>query len=169
MKTLALIVSACVAILTGGCGDGDSSASASHSIPTASSAEAKERSEPEVKARVGAPPKGLVTRDVIIGTGPTADMRKEVVINFVGFDYETGRETGNSWEKGKPSDFELRSVLTLEGLRTGIVGMRAGGRREMIIPPRRAFGSAGAPPEIPPNATMVYVIDLLRVAPIEKK
>jgi FKBP-type peptidyl-prolyl cis-trans isomerase len=166
MKALPMMIAVCVAIFIGGCGD--SSASGSHTIPTASPAEAQERTEPEVRARDGAPPNELVERDLIIGTGPTADWRKEVVINFVGFDYGTGGVTGNSWEKGKPSDFEMRSVFTLDGLRKGMVGMRAGGRRELIIPPNLAFGSAGAPPEIPPNATVVYVVDLLKVEPIAK-
>lgn len=88
-----------------------------------------------------------------------------MVINFVGYDYETARVTGSSWENERPSNFGLSSVLTLEGLRKGLLGMKAGGRREVIIPPRLAFGSDGAPPEIPPNATVVYVVDLLAVKP----
>jgi FKBP-type peptidyl-prolyl cis-trans isomerase len=164
MKALALTTIAFVALLACGCG-GDSSTRESNLTPRASPVEARERSSPEVRARDGVPPSKLVHRDLVIGTGSSAEWSKKVVINFVGYDYKTGRVTGSSWENGKPSDFELSSVLTVEGLRKGMLGMKAGGRREVIIPPRLAFGWAGAPPEIPPNATVVYMVDLLGVQP----
>ncbi len=87
-----------------------------------------------------------------------------MTIEYVGYDYRTGRSTGVAGDN-RTADFELTNGFVLDGLRKGIVGMRAGGRRELIIPPNLAFGSDGAPPKIAPNATVVYVVDLLEVEP----
>jgi peptidylprolyl isomerase len=177
MKALVVAIALAATLVASGCGSDDSSNDgAAQANTTTAPASTKPptpqlkyriRQEPAVEARDGAPPKGLVKRDLIEGSGGTADLSKEVTIDYVGFDYETGRETGNTWEKGKvPSHFELRSGFVIKGLQKGIMGMKMGGRRELVIPPNLAFGVAGAAPEIPPNATMVYIVDLLLVEPI---
>lgn len=121
--------------------------------------------KPAVQKPSGTPPNHLVVKDLITGTGPPAKTGSTVTVNYVGVLYSNGTEFDSSWKTGKPfAPFALGQGKVIPGWDKGLVGMRVGGRRELIIPPNLAYGKTGSPPTIPPNATLVFVIDLLAVS-----
>ena len=109
----------------------------------------------------GKPPKTLIIKNLIVGTGATVTPGSTVTVNYVGVLYSNGKVFDASWSRGKPTTFPLSGVIP--GWTQGLVGMKVGGRRELIIPPSLAYGAAGSPPTIPANATLVFVIDMLGV------
>ena len=119
--------------------------------------------KPVVKVPQGPPPAKLVTRDLITGTGDFALPGKTVSVNYVGVLYQGGTEFDSSWG-GHPLTFQLGGEEVIPGWDQGVVGMRVGGRRELVIPPSAAYGAQGQPPVIGPNETLVFVIDLKKVA-----
>jgi peptidylprolyl isomerase len=84
-------------------------------------------------------------------------------VNYVGVLYKDGKKFNASWETGKPFTFTLGKGEVIKGWDQGIVGMKVGGRRELIIPASLAYGAAGRPPTIPKNEALVFVVDLLGV------
>jgi peptidylprolyl isomerase len=156
-------IAICAAIALAGCGGDDSSATGSSgTLPTASPAEAAERSAPRIRVPNVPAPGDLVRRDLIEGTGPAAQKEKKIVIRYFSVDYATGKGIGAPWSSS-PSDFELGEGSVIRGVEKGVEGMKAGGRRELIIPPDLAWGEDGAPPKVGPDATVVFVIDVLAV------
>jgi peptidylprolyl isomerase len=85
-----------------------------------------------------------------------------VQVQYVGALYDTGKVFDASWTDNGPATFPLNGVIA--GFKDAIIGMKVGGRREIVIPPAEGYGAAGSPPAIPANATLVFVIDLLGVA-----
>jgi len=162
MRKLILIIGACLALLAAGCGSDDSTTSSSSGEETSSQqAEAPEKkTKPKVEKPNGAPPKKLVTNDLEEGTGPAAKAGDTVTVQYVGVNYKTGKEFDSSWSRSEPFPFELGSGGVIPGWEQGVEGMKVGGRRELIIPPGLAYGTAGAPPAIPPNETLIFVVDL---------
>ena len=125
---------------------------------------AKSPKQGKVKMRValpkGPPPKDLVVKDLKPGTGPGARAGDEVVFRYVEVDYETGRELDASW-KSRPFSFTLGSHTLFRAWEEGLEGMRVGGRRELIAPPGSVFEPGVS--NVPPNATLVFVVDLLAI------
>jgi peptidylprolyl isomerase len=117
--------------------------------------------KPVVTVPKGAAPKSLVVKDLIKGTGPAATSGSNVTVNYVGVLYKTGKEFDSSWKRSQTFPFKLGAGAVIKGWDQGLVGMKVGGRRELIIPPDLAYGPAGSPPTIPPNSTLVFVVDLL--------
>lgn len=119
--------------------------------------------KPVVSVPKGPPPKQLVSKDLIKGTGQAAKAGSILTVNYVGVLYSNGKEFDSSWKAGKPfGPFPLGHGAVIPGWDKGLVGMRVGGRRELIIPPSLAYKKAGQP-GIPPNSTLAFVIDLLAV------
>lgn len=108
----------------------------------------------------GAPPKSLEIKDLEEGSGAAAKSGDTVTVNYVGVNYKTGKEFDASWDRGEPFPFTLGAGQVIPGWEKGVEGMKVGGRRELIIPPSLGYGSAGSPPVIPPNETLVFVVDL---------
>lgn len=156
-----LIGVTCLALLVSGCGSDDSTTSSSSAEETTAAAEAPaKKTKPQVKKQQGAPPKELVTNDLEEGTGAEAKAGDEVTVQYVGVNYKSGKEFDASWDRGEPFTFALGSGMVIPGWEEGIEGMKVGGRRELIIPPELGYGAAGSPPAIPPNETLVFVVDL---------
>jgi FKBP-type peptidyl-prolyl cis-trans isomerase len=100
--------------------------------------------------------------DVTIGTGqPAVDLR-EVEIHYTGR-LESGQIFDSSHRRGTPLKFPLGQGRVIPGWDQGVRGMRVGGRRILVIPPSLAYGAQGAPPEIPPNATLTFSLTLVSV------
>jgi peptidylprolyl isomerase len=120
--------------------------------------------KPKVVPPSGPPPKKLVIKDLIKGTGPVATLSSTITVQYVGVLYKGGKQFDASWNdgSGQPTALPLSGVI--KGWQEGIPGMRVGGRRELIIPPSLGYGAAGSPPKIPGNATLVFVIDLHAVS-----
>ena len=109
----------------------------------------------------GAAPTKLVVKDIITGTGPEAKAGESVTVNYVGVLYHGGKEFDASWKRSEPFTFTLGKGQVIPGWDQGVAGMKVGGRRELIIPAALAYGAKGSPPTIPPNAPLVFVVDLL--------
>ena len=120
--------------------------------------------EPTVTVPSGPAPKTLVVKDLIVGTGATATSGKQVTVNYVGVLYNGGKQFDASWKRNQTFPFALGQGSVIPGWDKGVVGMKVGGRRELIIPANLAYGAQGSPPTIPPNAALVFVIDLLGVS-----
>jgi peptidylprolyl isomerase len=141
---------AVVLIARGGGGGGGSSAEVSTDLG--------EKPEPAIGD--AAPPAELVSEDIVEGDGATAAAGDKVTVQYVGVDYATGEEFDSSWERPEPFEFELGAGEVIPGWDEGVEGMKEGGRRQLTIPPDLAYGPAGQPPAIGPDATLVFVIDL---------
>jgi peptidylprolyl isomerase len=111
-----------------------------------------------------------VIKDLIKGTGPAATASSSVTVQYVGVLYKGGKQFDASWDDGgQPVTFPLTGVIP--GWTQGIPGMKEGGRRELIIPPSLAYKNTSRPGSsapghatIPPNSTLVFVIDLHAVS-----
>jgi len=117
--------------------------------------------EPTVTPPSGPPPSKLVTKELIVGTGPEAKAGDSVTVNYVGVLYKGGKIFDASWKRNETFPFVLGKSQVIPGWEQGIVGMKVGGRRELIIPAELAYGAKGSPPTIPPNSALIFVVDLL--------
>jgi peptidylprolyl isomerase len=120
--------------------------------------------KPKVVIPKGPPPKKLVIKDLIKGTGPVAKPGSTVTVQYVGVLYSNGKQFDASWNDGSGQPTALPLTGVIKGWQEGIPGMRVGGRRLLIIPASLGYGAAGRPPKIPANAALVFVIDLHAVA-----
>jgi peptidylprolyl isomerase len=121
--------------------------------------------EPTIKVPKGAAPTTLVKLDLITGTGAAAAAGDTITVNYKGALYSNGKVFDASWLRKQTFSTPLGVGSVIAGWDQGLVGMRVGGRRELIIPPALAYKAAGSPPTIPPNATLIFIIDLLAVTP----
>ena len=104
----------------------------------------------------------FTTTDLIVGTGATAANGNTVTVSYTGFLYDTGKPfgKGTQFDAGTLTPFVLGAGNLIQGFQQGIVGMKVGGQRRVIIPPNLAYGSS-PPGGIPVNATLVFEITLL--------
>jgi peptidylprolyl isomerase len=123
----------------------------------------EELTKPVVEVPDGPPPQELEVEDIEAGDGDEAQPGDQLSVQYVGVLYDTGEEFDSSWERGQPFQFQLGSGGVIPGWDQGIEGMKVGGRRQLVIPPDLAYGAQGQPPDIPPNSTLVFVIDLVSV------
>ena len=169
MRGILLTIVLCAGLAIAGCGGGSDSSSSGGSTSEAASAirwspPGKFGTEPEVVAPGGKPPKKLETKDLITGNGAVAKAGDRISVQYSGANFKTGEEFDSSWSRNaEPFSFNLGAGEVIVGWDQGIVGMKVGGRRELIIPPELGYGAGGSPPVIPPNETLVFVVDLLAV------
>ena len=104
---------------------------------------------------------GLSITDLDIGDGAEAISGKKVTVNYRGM-LENGKEFDSSYGRG-PFSFALGAGQVIKGWDEGVAGMRIGGKRKLIIPPELGYGSRGAGGVIPPNATLIFEVELLEV------
>jgi len=117
--------------------------------------------KPEVPAPSGEPPTELVADDVVVGDGDPAKPGQQVHVHYVGVSWSTGKQFDSSWDRGQAFDFPLDGGRVIKGWDMGVVGMKVGGRRTLIIPPDLAYGDQGSPPDIKPGETLIFTIDLV--------
>jgi FKBP-type peptidyl-prolyl cis-trans isomerase FkpA len=103
--------------------------------------------------------------DIVVGTGTEAANGNTVTVQYQGWLYDSSKPDfkGNQFDAGILPPFVLGTSSVIAGFSRGIVGMRVGGTRRLIVPPDLGYGSAGAPPTIPPNATLVFEVTLINV------
>jgi peptidylprolyl isomerase len=118
--------------------------------------------KPTIPRPTGTPPAKLVVKDIVRGHGRSAKQGDNVTVQYVGVSYSTGEQFDASWDAGTPFTFQLGTPGIIAGWNEGVAGMKAGGRRELVIPPALAYGTQGRP-GIAPNETLVFVIDLLSI------
>ncbi|MFH8883534.1 FKBP-type peptidyl-prolyl cis-trans isomerase [Streptomyces californicus] len=120
--------------------------------------------KPAVEIPAGAAPDELVVRDLVVGEGDEALPGRVVRVHYVGVTFASGKEFDSSWESGAPFKFAVGGGKVIKGWDRGVRGMRVGGRREIIVPPRLGYGKQSPTASIPPGSTLVFVVDLLTVA-----
>ncbi|MDX6632901.1 MAG: peptidylprolyl isomerase, partial [Solirubrobacterales bacterium] len=124
---------------------------------------AERQDKPTVDVPTGAPPNELQIEDLEEGDGAEAQSGDQLSVDYVGVVYDGGKEFDASYNRGAPLSFRLGVGQVISGWDQGVQGMKVGGRRQLVIPPDLAYGPQGQPPDIPPNATLVFVIDLLAI------
>ncbi|MFF7778999.1 FKBP-type peptidyl-prolyl cis-trans isomerase [Streptomyces tanashiensis] len=124
----------------------------------------REPTKPEIDLPQGDAPTELTTRDLIVGDGLEAKPGRVVQVHYVGVTFETGKEFDASWDRGMAFKFAVGGGKVIKGWDRGIRGMKVGGRREIIVPPRLGYGKQSPSPLIPAGSTLVFVVDLLSVA-----
>ena len=103
----------------------------------------------------------LIIDDIKPGEGPAVEAGDEVSVHYIGR-LEDGQEFDNSYEKGSAFTFQVGKGRVIDGWDQGLVGMRAGGQRVLVVPPELAYGRDGFGP-IPPEATLIFAIELVSI------
>jgi FKBP-type peptidyl-prolyl cis-trans isomerase len=122
--------------------------------------------KPAEAAPVDPGPAKLEIFDDVVGTGATATPGDTVRVHYTGT-LMNGITFDSSRDRGKPFDFKLGSGGVIKGWDDGVVGMKVGGRRRLVIPQALAYGDEGSPPTIPPKAGLKFDIELLDVNPAD--
>jgi peptidylprolyl isomerase len=121
------------------------------------------RAKPTIPKPSGEPPAELIAVDIVKGAGRPAAAGNTLTVDYVGSSWSTGKEFDASWDRGQPFPVTLGQGQVIQGWERGLVGMREGGRRLLVIPPALGYGSAGSPPKIGPNETLIFVVDARKV------
>ncbi len=112
-------------------------------------------------------PSGLQYTDVVEGAGPVAQAGQSVTVHYTGWLHDPARPDGrgrkfdSSKDRGEPFEFDLGAGMVIRGWDEGVQGMKVGGTRVLVIPPELGYGARGAGGVIPPNATLVFEVELL--------
>ena len=179
------IIATCIVLFLFGCGGTDqgsvvdqsatsvATATTAMTASTSSTVSTSDRIWVEVSAGNDRPsivvlpndrtPQNLVIEDVTAGTGEEALVGDLLEVKYVGALLDDGSEFDASWNRGQTFFIPIGVGAVIPGWDQGLVGMREGGRRLLIIPPELAYGSAGAGSAIPPNAALIFVVDLISV------
>src|SRR5215469_15388509 len=121
---------------------------------------------PAANAQLIKTPDGLQYTDDKIGSGAPAAAGTKVTVHYTGWLDENGakgKKFDSSRDRGEPFTFTLGAQEVIQGWDEGVAGMKVGGRRTLIIPPELGYGARGAGGVIPPNATLIFDVELLRV------
>ena len=156
MRTIARLLAATVLVAVVGCNEsksGDSGSATGQSV----SATAKSKGA----APVIMTPSGLKYQVLVVGTGAEAVVGKVVSVHYTGW-LADGTQFASS-VGGTPLEFRLGTVDIIWGWNEGLTGMKVGGKRKLTIPPSLAYGATGRLPVIPPNATLVFDVELVGV------
>ena len=103
---------------------------------------------------------GLKYFDLTAGTGAVATAGQVVTVHYEGW-LQTGQKFDSSRDRGQPFVFGLGAGQVIRGWDEGVAGIRIGGKRQLVLPPTLAYGANGAPPVIPPNATLIFEVEVL--------
>ena len=137
-----------VAVVMSGCGDSNTTTAPTTTTTT--------------------PPVGVPfsATDLRVGTGDEAVAGRRLSVNYTGWLYDASRpeNKGQQFDSGQNFQFTLGSGQVIAGWDQGFTGMREGGLRRLVIPPELAYGSSGAGGVIPPNATLVFDVELVNVS-----
>ena len=171
----ALLLAGCLGTGLVACGsdDGDSSGGTSTTVsgPQRSAKDVDVadptnlKEKPSVAVPDGKPPTKLEKVDLVEGTGPAAKTGDTIKVKYVGLGWSTGQEFDASWDRGDTLDVEIGAGSVIPGWDQGLVGMKKGGRRVLVIPPGLAYGAQGQQPAIAPNETLVFVVDAVSIKP----
>jgi FKBP-type peptidyl-prolyl cis-trans isomerase len=105
---------------------------------------------------------GLRYQDVAVGKGAEAQQGQVAVVHYTGW-LTDGTKFDSSRDRGEPFSFPIGAGQVIPGWDEGVAGMKVGGRRKLVIPADLGYGDAGAPPVIPPGATLVFDVELMDV------
>jgi len=109
-----------------------------------------------------AKPSNLVKEDIIVGKGPEAKKGDKVSVHYTGT-LTSGTKFDSSRDRDEPFEFTLGTGMVIKGWDEGVAGMKKSGKRKLTIPSEMGYGKSGSPPKIPPDATLVFDIELLEI------
>ncbi|HUR94850.1 MAG TPA: FKBP-type peptidyl-prolyl cis-trans isomerase [Gemmatimonadales bacterium] len=107
-------------------------------------------------------PSGFWYTDEAAGQGAEAGQGQTVRVHYTGW-LPDGKKFDSSRDRGEPFEFTLGAGQVITGWDEGVKGMKVGGRRKLVLPPQMGYGESGAPPDIPPGATLVFDVEVLGV------
>jgi peptidylprolyl isomerase len=107
-------------------------------------------------------PSGLKYVDEVVGEGDAPEKGKKVKVHYTGT-LTSGKKFDSSVDRGQPFEFTIGIGQVIRGWDEGVMGMKVGGKRQLIIPSDLGYGARGAPPAIPPNAELIFDVELLGV------
>lgn len=120
--------------------------------------------KPGIPKPSGEPGDKLVVKDLVVGEGPSVKSGDALTVRYVGVSYSTGKEFDASWKTDENAfPFTLGEGAVIQGWDQGIVGMKAGGRRQLVIPPDLGYGEEGSGPDIKGGETLIFVVDLKKI------
>src|SRR5215212_1637262 len=119
--------------------------------------------KPVIPKPTGSPPRKLVKQDTVKGKGPGAKPGDTVTVHYVRVNFSNGEQFDAAWDSGAPFPVQLGAGMVIEGWDKGLIGIKKGGRRMLTIPPEMGYGAEGYPPSIPPNETLVFVVDAVSI------
>jgi FKBP-type peptidyl-prolyl cis-trans isomerase len=162
LKKTFLVVVAGLAVLAlaAGCGD-----QVTDQQDTEQSAPAEQETavpEQSTAANTTADVTELVIEDIVVGTGAEAKSGDTVTVHYTGW-LTDGTKFDSSVDAGQPLQFPLGQGYVIQGWDEGVAGMKVGGKRKLIIPPDMGYGAQGAGGVIPPNATLVFEVELVSI------
>jgi FKBP-type peptidyl-prolyl cis-trans isomerase len=161
MKLMFFLVLTLFTILVGAIGCGNSDKSTPSSTPSTSSP-MNTSSPMKVTGQPTTTSSGLQYWDIVAGTGATATSGSTVKVHYSGF-LTSGQKFDSSRDRGEPFSFPLGQGQVIKGWDEGVAGMKVGGQRQLRIPPQLGYGAEGAGGVIPPNATLIFDVELLGV------
>ena len=106
----------------------------------------------------------LIIKDIEVGTGEEAKSGQHVTVHYTGWLLDNGAKFDSSKDRNQPFSFPLGAGHVIKGWDQGVAGMRIGGKRKLTIPSSLGYGARGAGGVIPPNATLVFEVELLDLA-----
>jgi peptidylprolyl isomerase len=121
------------------------------------------KTKPKIVAPKGDPPTELISEDVVKGKGRGAKAGDTLTMQYVGNSWSSGEQFDASWDRGEPFQFQLGAGMVIPGWDQGLVGIKKGGRRLLIIPPDLGYGEAGAGGAIGPNETLIFAVDAVKI------
>ena len=119
--------------------------------------------KPEIEFPGDTPPTELVIEDITVGDGAEATPGDAIQAHYVGVAHSTGEEFDASWNQGAPLAFTVGVGQVIQGWDQGLLGMKEGGRRKIVIPPHLGYGDRGAGAAIKGGETLIFVVDLVKV------
>jgi FKBP-type peptidyl-prolyl cis-trans isomerase len=152
-KLFSLLIIFALLGLASGCGNSEKSGVSGASSPS---------SPTKVSGAPTTMSSGLQYWDIVVGTGATAVPGKDVQVHYTGW-LTNGTKFDSSLDRGQPFVFPLGAGQVIKGWDEGVAGMKVGGKRQLRIPPALGYGDAGAGGDIPPNATLIFDVELLGV------
>ncbi len=119
--------------------------------------------KPFVEPHLDPAPDDLLVEEIVVGTGEEAKAGQTAVVHYVGVGVSSGEQFDASWDRNEPFNFSLGAGYVIKGWDQGVVGMKVGGRRRLVIPAHLGYGQAGAGGVIAPGETLIFVVDLLEL------